>query len=298
MSDHFSFDSTLQQQPIPETDEIEGLLRTYRPTPGQALYEQVATNTWMKSKANKRYGTNFHLPGFIKKINLRWALGLIATLLMVVMFMAFTPQGRSFAQAISRYFQINPSDHATEVLSLTPMPTNDPGYPYNLYTLDAAQAEALAGFEVKELTGLPEGWIFNGSSYDPELQQVKLFYSLPSANNTPSQRMEAIYLYVSQQKGEFEDFIWGECPTGTISKVQVNNWPAELSDGSVWVTYTEPTPGITREWTCERADPGATMVLRWKETTLKYQISVDQFFADESVMLGQSDLINLAENMQ
>lgn len=78
----------------------------------------------------------------------------------------------------------------------------------------------------------------------------------------------------------------------------VNGWPAELSDGVVWVTTTPPTPGITRQWECQKVDPGTFMMLRWKETDLKYEINASQLTGDTSLWLTKQGLIDLAENMK
>ena len=182
---------------------------------------------------------------------------------------------------------------------MTPFPTSDPGYPYNLYTLNIAQAEALAGFKVKAVTGLPDKWIFRGASYDSKNQQVELFYSLPAVDSTADNPKEAIYLYVSEFKGEFDkDANWAECPDGAITKLKINGWPAELSNGTIWETFTPPTPGVTREWKCVKTDPESVMDLRWQETDLKYQFSVNQLTDNTSLWLTQSDLIKLAETMK
>jgi hypothetical protein len=300
MTNHSFPNSNLQHHTIPEIDEIEGLLRTYRPNPDSHLFEKVAEITWMKSTSPlSNQKTKTQMPGINRKMTTRWAFVFLSVLLAVTLVM-LTPVGRSLAQSITRFFQIAASDHVTEVVSLTPIPTADPGYPYNLYTLSIAQAEALAGFKVKALADdlLPQNWVFHGANYEPENQKVRLFYSLPSLKSTPEQRMESIYMYIDEQRGEFENQNWSECPNGSITEVKINNWPAELADGAVWSTFTAPTPGVTREWVCEKTEPGSAMTLRWEERDLKYEISVDQFAENTSVWLTRSDLLNLAENMK
>jgi hypothetical protein len=294
MSDHLLPDSTTPQQTTPETAEIEALLRTYRPDPGQHLYEQVAKAAWMQPQP----GSRRRMANFRPKITSRWALAFFSILLVFALIL-LTPQGRSLAQSITQFFMFANSDHRTEVLSMTPIPTPDPGYPYNLYTLNIAQAEALAGFKLKLVTGLPDKWVFRGAMYDPKNQQVDLFYSLPAIDSTADEPKEAVYMYVSELKGEFEkDADWGECPDGTITKLKINGWPAELSNGTIWETFTPPTPGVTREWKCVKTDPESVMDLRWQETDLKYELSVDQLTDNTSLWLTQSDLIKLAETMK
>jgi hypothetical protein len=293
MSDHLIPDSKSPQQTIPEIDEIEAVLRTYRPAPDPHLYTRIAAAAWMKPEV----AAPNHRANIRQRVTYRWAFAFLAVLL-VCAFMLFTSPGRSLAQSITRFFQVAPSDRETEVVSLTPFPTPNPGYPYNLYTLNITQAELLAGFKVKQLADLPSNaWVFHGARYDPESQGVILFYTLPALDSTPSNPKEDIYLYASEQRGEFNQE-WKQCPNGTITQVKVNSWPAELADGAVWSTYTQPTPGVTREWVCERTDPGTAMTLRWQETDLKYEISVDQFAENTSVWLSPSDLVNIASHLK
>ena len=298
MSEHTLSSSRPSQHTPPEIDEIEALLRAYRPNPSQRLYVQAAAADWMKpANFMTHRRTRMQTPIIRQKLLLRWMFVFVSTLLIFLVIL-FTPMGRSLAQSFTQFFQIAPSDHTTEVVSLTPYPTPDPEYPYNLYTLSIAQAEALAGFKVRELTNLPSNrWAFHGAKYESENQQVSLFYSLPSLDSTPDNPQEVTYLYVSEQRGEFE-YSWGLCPNGTITEVKVNNWPAELSDGAVWVTTTPPTPGITREWGCQPVPSGSAMMLRWDEIDLKYEITVAQFAEDTSTWMNHQDLLNLAENMK
>lgn len=298
MSDHIS-DSRPPQLPPPEIDEIEALLRAYRPNPGQRLYVQAAAAEWMKPANTIAHRiTGMLMPLTRQKRLSQWAFVFLLAALLIFSLMLFTPLGRSLAQSFTQFFQVAPADHKTEVVSLTPYPTPDPLYPYNIYTLSVAQAEELAGFKVKVLTNLPDDrWVFHGAKYESETQQVSLFYTLPSIYSTPLDPIEDYFMTVSEQRGAFENF-WGECPNGTITKVKVNNWPAELADGAMWVTTTPPSPGITREWSCQPVPSGHAMSLRWEEADLKYQLTVLQFADDISAWLDHQDLVNLAENMK
>lgn len=273
---------------VPNLEEIEGLLRSCQPTPAPDLSQRVSRATWARPAEKLRI---WQIPA--------WRYALAAVLVILAFSLGWlTPAGKSLADSISQFFQFAPAPQATEIVSTTPMPTADPGYPYNQYLLTPEQAQAAAGFTVKTLDGLPAEWVLQGARYDPEWQRVSLFYSLPSAESSPQQRMEDAYLYVYQQKGEFENFSLGSCPNGTFQKVMVNAYPAEFTDGAIWTTYTQPTPGIEREWVCERTDPGTVMTLRWQEDALKYEINLTQFVEDASVQLSASDLIQLAESMR
>jgi hypothetical protein len=209
-----------------------------------------------------------------------------------------TSLGSSVAQAIAGFFHLAHSDHATEVIPLTPFPTHDPGYSSDTYPLNLSQAETVAGFKVKGISDLPANWVFHGAEYKPENQGVRLFYSRPSSEGSSADPNEDIYLYLSEQKGDFDNYDFGQCPNGTISEVKVNQWPGELADGAVWMTFDPPTPGAAINWICEKTDPGIAMILRWEETDLKYEIIISQFAKDHSTWLSPTELITLAENLK
>lgn len=275
-------------QIIPNLEEIEGLLRSYQPIPTPTISEQVARATWAGQVVKVRF---WQIPS--------WRLASAAVLVILVFSLGLlTPAGKSLAESISQFFQFAPASQATEIVSTTPLPVEDSGYPYNQYLLTPEQAQAAAGFPVKTLDDLPAGWVFWGARYDADQQRVSLFYSLPSTDSSPEQRNESAYLYVQQQKGEYENFSLGTCPNGTFQKVMVNTYQAELTDGAIWVTYTQPTPGVERVWVCERTEPGTVMVLRWQEADLKYEINLTQFVEETPARLTGPDLIHLAEFMR
>jgi hypothetical protein len=298
MSDHSLPNSKPLQESTPEIDEIEGLLRTYRPNPGQRLYTQVATSDWLKPTDTFTYpGAKRHISIRPNKLSLRWALSFIPVLLIFTLVL-LTPLGSSLAQSVTRFFQIAPSDHMTEVISLTPYPTSEERSIYDLHSLSASQAEKLAGFKVKTLAELPSRrWRFHGAEYDAENQRVSLFYSLPSIYGTPMDPVEDIILFISEQRSAFKDY-YRLCPNVTITEVDINSWPAELADGGVWGAEMPPTPETPQEYECKPVAAGEAMILRWEETDLKYEITVVQFAEDTSVWLSHADLLNLAGNMK
>lgn len=292
------------KQGVPEIEEIEGLLRTYRPSPGSGLQDKVAAAAWMNptNTLNQRK-RSLSMPIFNQKRTSRWALAFLS-ILFVVLLLTLTNVGQSLAESISRFFKVSSVNNFFEVVPVYTGPTSSPNYPYDQFTLSIEQAEEQAGFKIKSLSALPnEDWVFHGASYEPETQGIQLFYSLPN-KELSTNHMEEIYLYITEQKMDFENSEWGACPNNPIHEVKVNNWPAELDDGSTWQTETEPTPGVKRLWICRVIGPGVFMTLRWEETELKYSISVDQIGlngegADMTIpWLDQQDLIDLAENLK
>lgn len=305
MTDPLFSKNTIRYQETPEIRQLEEMLKTFRPIPGTNLPDKVAAAAWNKPTTPPIIQEPHTVVRSIERSTVvRWSMALLAVVA-IALLIAFTNLGQSLAESISRFFKVSIVNVVTEVVSSTPQPTTSSNYPYDQYTLSIEQAEAQAGFEIKSIATLPNAdWVFHGAKILPEVQGVTLFYSLPD-KTLSSNRVEMIYLYITEQKGEFENHDWmGECPDGSIQNIEVNQWPAELADGTTWQTETEPTPGVKRTWICQIVDPGTTMTLRWAETDLNYEISIFQMGlsgegADMTLpWLSQQDLIYLAENLK
>jgi hypothetical protein len=297
MLDENSNQSNLSDMVIPEIDEIETILRTYRPEPNQSFLKKVKGASWMKpTNALPVRENRYQKPNSKNKRFYRYAVGFLSILLLIVLLSA-TSVGSSLAQAVTRFFQISESGQKTETISLTPFPTSDPEeYPYNQYPLDISEAENQAGFPVKIPANLPNGWVFRGAKFDSENQEVGLLYSHPTADGDDG------FIFIDQLKSEFEND-WDLCPQGIVEAATVNGWPAEVATGGVWTTSTRATPGAEREWVCvefSEISEGANepMTLRWEEEDIKFEIDVMQTTPDETIWLTQQDLIDLAQSMQ
>lgn len=274
----------------PEIPEIETLLKSHNISPGDRFYKLVAKADWMtpaESKVREK-----PLPR-----RFRWALVLFGVLLAVGLLWN-SPAGRTFAQAVSRFFKISPSENQVLTVETAPDQTPDPGYPYKEYTLAVTDAEALAGFSVKAPTNLGEGWQFHGAKFELEHQQVALLYTFTSPQSVSEDGHPDIYLYIREQASEFENSGWGACPTNALVITQVNGWPAELLDGAVWVTMTRPEPGVQQKWWCEEHEAGRFMTLRWQEEKLRYEISLTQLLSDTPVLYTRERLVEIAESME
>jgi hypothetical protein len=87
-------------------------------------------------------------------------------------------------------WQPKPKEELVVIKATEEKPTPEP----LTFLLTVQEAEALAGFDVLEPTYLPEGYAFQGASYDPQTQKVVLKYG-----DNPS--LGVIYIY--QQRGDF-----------------------------------------------------------------------------------------------
>ena len=273
--------NTKESVPALSVEEIEKMLRSFRPEPRSRF-----SRTLMRRYAPEisRFGG---LPQALRRNRRVIVIAILALALLL------TPLGTSLAQTLARFFRFANETVQLETVSLTPMSSPNPDYPYNEYTLSKAQAETEAGFALKTLPAFvdgPQGWQFHGYNYDALLNSVKQLYTYRTGDD-PS-----IYLFLTTQSSLFEED-WGFCPNGTLHETEVNGLEAEVLDGAVWTTYSEATPGAEREWRCE-AMHGQALALRWVEDGLYYEISVTQFETRSDLLLGREDLVELAEGLR
>lgn len=269
--------------PAPEFQEIESLLRSLQINPNDRLYKKISGADWVSPAVSLR-------PEGLEKIEpSKKYVRRIAYIFIILVFIFFllVPSEHGLAQIISRFFKVAPVTEMTQVISLTPRPTDDPGYPYNLYSLTVAEAAVLAGFEIKFPMGTLDDWVFHGANYDEEKEKAELFFTIDYQGRKN-------YLYLAQMKSEFKND-WGQCPNGTIEHVMVNQWPAELAYGAVWTTYDKPIPGTEQEWVCEKVGD-LVRTLRWEEDDLRYSVSITKF--SEEFKFDRDDLIEVAESLK
>jgi hypothetical protein len=120
----------------PMTDEkIEQQLNALQPSPTQNFYRRMARAPWTPAAIARR--RTYVVTGL--------------TVMLVVALLAFTPQGRAWAQEILRFF----TRAASDTLPVTPQPltvTQDPGYVFNQAIANAGHQ---AGFDALEPAWLP-----------------------------------------------------------------------------------------------------------------------------------------------
>jgi Tol biopolymer transport system component len=144
------------------------------------------------------------------------------------------------------------------------------------FLLTVQEAEALAGFDVLEPTYLPEGYAFQGASYDPQTQKVVLKYG-----DNPS--LGVIYIY--QQRGDFP--IDPNLPSHTTS-APVGDVIGEYFHGA-WIYEAGAT---TPRW-----DGSADYyALSWKKDGISF--SVDFLGGETIPNINLNGLRDIAESMK
>jgi hypothetical protein len=202
---------------------------------------------------------------------------LAAATLLVVAFV--TPQGRAFAQNILQLFRR--SDSYTLPLpdgQLSPTvdgsaPTAMPPAPL----VSVAEAEATAGFNVKELPSVPKGFTFAGAMASGG--GISIQYQ---AEGNGGQ------LIINESTNGFMESDWDQAPAEFITPVKVGDLDAEIVQG----TYVVYPGGTTAEWNSD----APIIRLRWIEDGIWFEMA--KFGNVESISwLDKAGLIALAESL-
>lgn len=217
---------------------------------------------------------------------------LVVLLLLVGLFT--TPQGRVWAQSLLRFFvptQQDPS--AVPLLTATPLtlvevtpmeagagtpvPVVEPACSESIDTrCTLPQAQSLVSFPLQQLGALPGNLYFKGASVAGE--RVTAQYECP----------QGCTLWLEQEKRNgrpVEPMPVGS--TANVEAVQIGNFYGEYVQGSYY--------GADAAW---NADDGVSM-LRWQQDDVLYSISMVQSGAPEALVFppGSESLVSLAESL-
>ena len=203
---------------------------------------------------------------------------LVAAALMAAAFI--TPQGRALAQSILQFFRRAESN----VLPLPPeqipspedsqgMPTAQPPSPF----LSVGEAELIAGFDIKELPVVPDGFEFLGVMANKG--SVHIQYEVLGGGGA---------LVITESTSGFIQSEWDQAPVEAISQVMIGELQAEIVHGT-YVVY----PGETvAKWNSDVP----VIRLRWVEDGLWFEMA--KFGGVERIAyLDQDAMIELAESL-
>src|SRR5512133_1542016 len=102
-------------------EEIESILKSFRPSPSQNLYQWAAQERWKGQLPTSRWNN----PVIFQRRSLRWV-GSLGLILLLIGLSLLTSWGQSYAQTIFQFFQFATSSSRTERVSMTPIPSPDP----------------------------------------------------------------------------------------------------------------------------------------------------------------------------
>lgn len=158
----------------------------------------------------------------------------------------------------------------------------------DLASIEAVEAEA--GFTLKQLTVLPEGFQFDSARYVPQAKGAWLVYSYEGDTGTA-----AIQLWTIRAADAPGDALANDFPPEALQAVEVNGYPAEYAEGMLTLTLDgigpgTPTPAPT--WAYDR-----NRTLAWSDGELRYTLFffVSDWYGGE---LSKADMIAMAESLK
>ncbi len=206
----------------------------------------------------------------------RFALAISLVLALLVFFIA-TPQGRTFAVSVLDLFTRTESppipSEDSQNIPVVPgelLPTALP--PASL--ISVAEAEAQVGFNVAEVSYVPEGFDYLG---------VRLY-----GNNVSMDYQTEGYghLIIMQSQEGFYQSDWDSVPADSVIPVKIGELDGEFAPG----TFVVDSGETTATW-----NPDATIVrLRWVDNGVWFEIAG---YGDAIEYLDLAELIKLAESL-
>lgn len=267
----------------PNENEIESLLRRFKPEPSPRFHQRMQTTPWQRfnlAPNTHRFGRRLSMPRFV------WGLAIV-----LVVFLAgailLIPPVRAIARQIIFSFISAPSNQIEVQTTLS-----SPGDLFNFtdpsnFSLSLDEAQSKAGFQVRQILPLPAGLTLVGARYDPDYHVVTILY-----------RSAHFSLFFTQRLlGNSQD-VFSIGQGATVEMVKIGDIQAEFVQGGWKAISTQPSPesqtpeslvNITAIW--DNALPQST--LRWQTGGMAYEI--------RTIGEGgpsQSDLINWANELK
>jgi hypothetical protein len=190
-----------------------------------------------------------------------------------------TSQGRALAQEVLQLFRR--ADSYERPLPAGQVPgTPDPLAPTAMPPaplVSIEEAEALAGFDAKELPTAPQGFDFTGAR--AQMGGLTIEYNAQGGGGA---------LIINESTLGFMESEWDQAPAEFITAVKIGELNAEIVQGS-YVVYADET---TAKW-----NPDAPIMrLRWIENGIWFEMA--RFGGVETIAyLDQAALIALAESL-
>jgi hypothetical protein len=203
----------------------------------------------------------------------------VLTAIVIIAMTLITPQERTFAQNILRFFtRANSDTLPIQSFQLTPIPktiTPDRGYIFNQSVIEAGQK---AGFMVLVPTFLPKVLSFEGGSYEPDHNIVRIFYSYEDTTNG---------LVIREERFQTSDDCELCGTVGASADIEI------LQIGDVAGEYVEGVWNLTDNGPIWVSDP-YLKTLRWQKNGIAFEL----LYMGPPEEVTKSDLVAIADSLK
>jgi hypothetical protein len=252
---------------IPDEKQLEQLLETVPPNPSARINTRLAAAPWTRRATVSR----------------RISAAISLAVLTLAILVAATPQGRAWAQEIIYFFTRADSNNLPlQSWQLTPIPENstpDAGFIFNQAVI---KVEQQAGFHVLEPTSLPDNLSFDGASYEPEHNIVRISYR--DNQGEPDDTNGLVLRQESFQIADDCELCGVVGASAVIEMVQIGSVTGEYVVGVWKLTDNGPV------W---ESDP-YLQTLRWQANGIAFEL----LYMGTPESITKADLIATAESIK
>ena len=263
---------------IPD-EKIEEQLNALQLSPSQSFHRRMARAPWTPAATTRR--RTYIVTGL--------------TVVLVVTLLAFTPQGRAWAQEILRFFTRTTSDTLPYTLepvtwldvtpdipapTITPLPSQAPfavdcgDFAYARCSIEKVRSKV--HFTVSELGSIPAGLYFIGATGGPDRVFIKYEAEAHSGG---------MYIYESPWTDSPEQTAWQVGASAVVETVQIGKSTGEYVKGSFSMINGET--GL--KW-----NPGLDIqTLHWVEGGIFFEMQV----TGSAAQISRDEFVALAETL-
>lgn len=247
---------------IPEEETIEELMSRFKPSPSSHLHDRMLSAPWEIIQTGNRVS-----PQRKKLVVPKLAWGLAGGLiLLLILGITFVPPIQVIARQIMYSFIPAPSNQIeVQITSTSPEDVYNFSNPEN-FSMNVEEAQTQAGFRIRELSQVPDGFFLLGAKYDQSYNAIVLLYRGNSTN-----------LYVTQRPIDGGQDVFSIGESAIVKNVMVGELPAELVTGGWKAVSTQPTGeasnpssfvNITAIWDNSLAQS----TLRWQKDGFAFEL--------------------------
>lgn len=279
---------------LPDENKIEEMLGKIQPVPSEGFHQRMRQALWLR-KQNR--------PSLIP---LRMRVAIAMTVVIVLVVLAATPQGRAWAQEAVQFFkQINVTtiplsekqaeqwNAPTEPYDLPLIPVIISAPPAEMlsipgcetaakaqsYSCQVAYAESQLKFDLLELSEKPQNLEFNSVEFNTTTKSSAITYGQFGLDLRITQGL-------GKTPGQYGAWDWA--PVGKVEKVKIGNFDGEYVSGS----FTLLEGGTEWVW----SDHEDKQRLAWSDGTYWYLFE-SEMFSGQANYLSRDQLIQLAGSM-